>query len=398
MKKLIKISTPIGIIILCYFLFEPVFTHNFGRTEMPILDNQQPKILYSEPIKNSANEILKEEFTKLKTPSLSVAIGMNDTIVWSNSIGYSNVNDKTLADSLTKYRIGSTSKTLTSIGLGVLIQNGILKPNSIVRDYVPYASNELSKLTVQELASHTSGIRNYGTCLCLPIWEFYDNDQYNSIEESISMFNNDELLFKPSTDFSYSTYNYNLLSGIMEGASKTDFLEFMESKVFEPLTMYQTKPDLFNSSLDNIAEFYDTENNKIKEAYKTNSSSKWAGGGFLSTPTDLVKFGNAVLNYKLIDSTTTNSLFKPIKLKNGKVNDQNYGLGWRNDTSTNIFKDKQEVRIIHHGGTAMGSTAMLILLPKYNVTVAVTMNRNGKSTDLFDIAYKIAELFIAERK
>ena len=85
-------------------------------------------------------------------------------------------------------------------------------------------------------------------------------------------------------------------------------------------------------------------------------------------------------------------------LKNGKVNKQNYGLGWRNDISTNVFKDNREVRIIHHGGTAMGSNAMLILLPEYNVTVAVAMNKNGKSTDLFDVAYKIGELFIEKQK
>lgn len=398
MKKLLKIIIPIGILILCYLLFEPIFIHNFGRTEMPILDDIQPKTIYSDAKKLRADEILKEEFTKLKTPSLSVAIGRNDSLIWSNSIGYADVNGNILANNQTKYRVGSTSKTLTSIGLGVLLQNKVLNPNSKVKDYVPYASEELSKLTVEQLASHTSGIRNYGMCPCFPIWEFYDNNGYNSIRESISIFNNDKLLFEPSTDFSYSTYNYNLLSGVIEGASKTDFLDFMQNEVFEPLTMTQTMPDRMNNSEDNIAKFYDVENNKIKEAYKTNSSSKFAGGGFLSTPSDLIKFGNAVLNNNLINKTTTKILFKPVMLKNGKVNKQNYGLGWRNDISTNVFKDNREVRIIHHGGTAMGSTAMLILLPEYNVTVAVAMNKNGKSTDLFDVAYKIAELFIEKQK
>ncbi|MET2983814.1 serine hydrolase domain-containing protein [Aureibaculum conchae] len=398
MRKLIRILIPIGLLILCYFLFEPVFTHNFGRTEMPVLDNFQPKTLYSKPSAIRANKIIKEELVKLKTPSLSVAIGRNDSIIWSNSIGYANISKRILADEQTKYRIGSTSKTLTSIGLGVLFQDKILTPNSIVKDHVPYASNELSKLTVEQLASHTSGIRNYGMCLCLPIWEFYDNDEYSSIEESISIFNDDKLLFEPGTDFSYSTYNYNLLSGVIEGASKMNFLDFMQTEVFEPLAMSETMPDRMDNPTDNIAKFYDVEGGKVKEAYKTNSSSKFAGGGFLSTPSDLVKFGNAVLNNKLIDVTTTKMLVEPVVLKNGTVNKQNYGLGWRIDKSTKVFKDNREVNIIHHGGTAMGSTAMLILLPDYNVTVAVAMNKNGKSTDLFDVAYKIAELFVLERK
>ena len=395
-KKLTIILSSIGILVLSYFFFEPIFTYYYGRTETPNLDGLQPKMKYTELIKNNANDILKREFKLLKTPSLSIAIGVNDSIIWSNSIGYADIENKLLADSTTKYRIGSISKSLTSIGLGILFQDKTLQPNSIVRDYVPYANSNLSELTVKELASHTSGIRNYGSCLCLPIWEFYDNDQYNSIEESVSIFNNDDLLFEPSSDFSYSTYNYTLLSGVIEGASKSEYLEFMLSNVFVPLNLNQTIPDKAEKTSKNIAEFYDIDDNQIKKAYYTNSSSKWAGGGFLSTPTDLVKFGNSVLNYKLLDTTTTKLLFEPVKLNNGKVNEQNYGLGWRNEISKEVIKDNREVRIIHHGGTAMGSIAMLILFPEHNISVAVAMNRTGTSTELFDIAYKIAELFIVE--
>lgn len=184
----------------------------------------------------------------------------------------------------------------------------------------------------------------------------------------------------------------------MEGASGQNFLPFMQENVFRPLKMVQTQPDKKNEHIEYTSKFYDIENGKIKEAYTTNSSNKWAGGGFLSTTNDLVKFGNAVINQQLLDPTTTELLFRPATLVNGKVNGQNYGLGWRNDVRNDILKDKRSVNSIHHGGTAMGSTAMLILLPEYNTTVAVAMNRNGKSSDLFDVAYKIAELFINAKK
>ncbi|MGK2861082.1 MAG: serine hydrolase domain-containing protein [Chitinophagaceae bacterium] len=398
MKKLLKISIPTILLIMCYFLFEPIAIHNFGREKLPELNNLQPKIDHYEPLKKQADNILKSEFDLLKTPSLSVSIGKNDKLIWSNTIGYEDVENQIKADSLTKYRIGSTSKTLTSVGLGVLLQSKKLQPQSLVKDFVSYTSNGLSKLTLQQLASHTSGIRNYETCLCFPIWEFYSNDEYNSIEESVSVFKKDNLLFDPGTDFGYSTYNYTLLSGMMEGASGHDFLRFMQENVFQPLKMIQTQADKKNEDIDNTSKFYDIENGNIKEAYATNSSNKWAGGGFLSTTNDLVKFGNAVINHQLLDSVTTTLLLKPVTLVDGNVNEQNYGLGWRNDVKENIFKDNRSVNIIHHGGTAMGSTAMLILLPEYNTTVAVTMNKNGKSTDLFDVAYKIAELFISAKE
>ena len=55
MKKLFKIIIPIGILILCYLLFEPIFIHNFGRTEMPILDDIQTKTIYSDAKKLRAD-------------------------------------------------------------------------------------------------------------------------------------------------------------------------------------------------------------------------------------------------------------------------------------------------------------------------------------------------------
>tara|TARA_R110002094_G_scaffold194226_2_gene167615 strand:- start:920 stop:1153 length:234 start_codon:yes stop_codon:yes gene_type:complete len=77
-------------------------------------------------------------------------------------------------------------------------------------------------------------------------------------------------------------------------------------------------------------------------------------------------------------------------------------MGWRNDTDKNIRIDGRDVNIIHHGGVAMGSTAMLILLPEYDLTVAVTMNRNASTKEtknvFFSLPHKLASLFINSNK
>lgn len=77
-------------------------------------------------------------------------------------------------------------------------------------------------------------------------------------------------------------------------------------------------------------------------------------------------------------------------------------MGWRNDMYKNIHKDGHNVNIIHHGGVVMSSTAMLILLPEYNLTVAVTMNRNASTKEtknlFFSLPHKLASLFINSGK
>ncbi len=391
MKRSAKFLLSIPIFILLYFLFEPIVLHNFGRNSLPNLTNLN---VNAHSNFENADKILERAFSKLQTPGLSAAIGVRNKIMWSNTIGYSDIKNKILTDSLTKFRIGSTSKAITSAGLGVLIQNRQLYLESKVVDFVSYSSDELSVLTLEQLASHTSGIRNYNTCLCFPIWEYYNNDTYSSVKESVHIFNNDPLLFEPGTDFSYSSYNYTLLSAMIEGSSKKDFLEFMEAEVFKPLGLRNTTEEKKELDRKNVALFYDVENKSYKTAYDVNNSNKLAGGGFLSTPSDMVKFGNAMLNNELLDSITSELIFKPIKLKNGKVNEQNYALGWRNDTTESIFNGKRLTQIIHHGGVALGSTSLLILFPEYNISIALVMNRSGKVSGLFELAFELIPLFI----
>lgn len=393
MKKIVLTISLLSIVILSYFLFEPVFTYYFSRSISLNHQGLYPDISHLDSVRNKADELLAKEFKTINVPSLSASIGMGDSVIWSNSIGYSDLESNLLVDTATTYRIGSVSKTIASVGLGLLFQDRTLNPNSTVGEHVTYVSGDLANLTVKELASHTSGIRNYGMCFCLPIWEYYNNDQFNTTEKSVSVFADDKLLFTPGQDFRYSSYNYTLLSAVMEGASKTGYIEYIQSRVLEPLKLQHTIPDNALDPVPNTAIFYDNEEGYFKKSYPVNNSNKWAGGGYLSTPTDLVKFGNGILNYKLVNSTTTELLFNPVELKSGEVNVQNYALGWRTDLSKKVFDDGREVVVVHHGGTAVGSTAILMLLPEYNVSIALAMNSSGETTELFAIAYKIIDLF-----
>ena len=383
MKKYIKIAVLLLVFIVAYFLFQPVLVHNFGWKPFPKnLDS-----LNRNDLNKKSDHILFDEFVKLKTPALSISIRKNDTILYSKTMGFSDIENGIKANSNTKFRIGSVSKALTSGGLGILLQNNKLNLNTSVNDFFSGKYKLLSSLTVKDLASHTSGIRNYETCFCFPIWEYNSNDQYASVKESVEIFAYDDLLFKPSSAFSYSSYNFTMLSLLMEKSSNKNFLSFMNEEVFTPLKMTNTS----NIEIGNLATFYQVENEEYKTVFKVNNSNKIAGGGFVSTSNDLAKYGSAILNNKLFSEETKQQLFTPIKLLNGEINVQNYGLGWRIDETSKIFKDKRKVKIVHHGGVAMGSTAFLLLLPEYNISAAIVMNSNTNNgaRKLSSILYKI---------
>ncbi len=131
----------------------------------------------------------------------------------------------------------------------------------------------------------------------------------------------------------------------------------------------------------------------------TNSSYKWAGGGLASTPTDLVRFGNAMLSDVLLSDVTRATVFAARSLPGGELNPQHYGLGWRIGGLALTEEESGEERIIpvwNHAGTRAGSTAVLLVVPDHEVVVAMASNTVGRgaSGPLTSVAAKVARQFI----
>ena len=343
--------------------------------------------------KNNSSKLFDGALDSLKTPSISVAVGINNQVVWAKAFGYKDLEKQELADIKTKFRIGSSSKSITSVALGKLIENKQLNLDSGIRYYVPFFDATKPRITVRQLASHSSGIRNYKDK------EFNSDAEYPGIEESMKVFMYDTLLFKPGEKFAYATYNYTVLSAAMEQITKTKFLDYMQKTVFAPLGMKNTTADYKLRAIADKAEFYnyDAKAEKYKKAPEVNISNKWAGGGFLSTPSDMVRLGNALVSGSILNTTTTAILWTPQKLNNGKINGINYAIGWKVDT-VKLFNGTKSVRQIHHGGSASGGTAMFVLFPDYSLSVCILANRDFASADFFKYVNKIAEEFISEKE
>src|ERR1700743_1908086 len=69
--------------------------------------------------------------------SISVAIIKNDQIIWSAALGYASRDKNILADTGTIYRIGSITKTFTATLLMQLVEEGKIKLDDDVENYLP---------------------------------------------------------------------------------------------------------------------------------------------------------------------------------------------------------------------------------------------------------------------
>ena len=396
---LISVSI-VGVLAFIFKLYEPQFLsmewQPLPDINRDIGENRVYQTKYQQSVKKAQN-IVQQGRENLESPGISIAIGINGENVWAAGYGYADLETKKPVTTESQFYIGSTSKALTSIALGYLIENKRLDLNDPIGKYLPDLPVALRKITIRQLASHQSGIRNYGMCLCLPVSEYHNNDEYASVTEALQVFIDDPLLFEPGEQFSYSSYNFTLLSAVMEKAYEQPFLQLMKDAVFDPLDMSLTVADQKTAKTPYKVKFYNVGQKHYQHAYAVNNSNKWAGGGFLSTPSNLVAMGNRILKGDYLKDKTLQSLFEPQMLNNKQVNPQGYAIGWRHNIAKKKLGGKDKVHYIHHGGVASGSRSFLVMFPEYGLVISVLINSSGGSfSDLSDMTFDIAQAFLSD--
>lgn len=301
------------------------------------------------------------------TPGMSVAVGIDGEIVWSEGFGYADVENRTPVWEETKFRIGSVSKPITAAALGLLYEQGKLDLDAPVQRYVPSFPEKRWPITIRQVAGHLAGIRHYRGD------EFLSTKRYATVSEGLEMFQDDSLLFQPGERFSYSSYGWNLLSAVVEGASGEDFLTYMEDNVFGPLDMVHTIADHTDSIIPQRTSFYErAEDGRVLNAPFVDNSYKWAGGGFLSTPEDLVRFGLAHLDGEFMARESVETLWASQRTNDGSETD--YGIGWGSGMTGGM------IRYVQHGGGSVGGTTFLLILPEQRAAVAMVGNMSQAPT------------------
>jgi serine beta-lactamase-like protein LACTB len=116
-------------------------------------------------------------------------------------------------------------------------------------------------------------------------------------------------------------------------------------------------------------------------------SYKWAGGGLLSTPSDLVRFGSALLQPGFLKASSLQLLFTSQHSKAGT--ETHYGIGWMTYEKGRFGPE----RTYAHSGGSVGGTSWLIIYPDQNVVAAITVNTRSLGPSRADIR-KIAEPFL----
>lgn len=352
------------------FLFAFVCKQKVQEKEQLLVSNYGPAI-------DSAKVLVKNLAEKHHTPGVAISVSVDGEMVWTEGFGYSDLENRVSVDpSFTMFRIGSVSKTLTSTALGKLYDDGKIDFDNDVQEYVPFFPIKKYPITVRQVAGHTAGIRHYRGL------EFLSDSYYPTIKEGLTIFENDTLLFEPDTKYSYSSYGWNLISAVVEGASGKPFLDYMEG-IFGDLNMSNTMPDIAAEEIPGRTNFYMVENNSVRLAPYVDNSYKWAGGGFISTSEDLVKFGNAMLYNNYLSPESFETLTEPHYLVDSTST--HYGMGWSSGESN------QGLAWVGHSGGSVGGITMFVIYPDEGIVVALCSNSGQHGWD--GLHHTLASLF-----
>lgn len=326
-----------------------------------------------------AREIVRDLMADQNIPGFSIAVGLEGDVIWSEGFGYANLEHRIPVTTLTKFRVGSVSKPITAAAMGILMDAGRLDLDALIQEYVPSFPERRYAITVRQVAGHIAGIRHYQGD------ENLSAQRYTTVLDGLEIFDDDPLLFEPGTEFSYSTYGWNLLSAVVEGASGESFLEYMKDVVFEPLGLRHTLAGHTDSIIAHRTAFYQrSQGGRLVNAPFVDNSYKWAGGGFLSTPEDLIRFGSAHLEPGFLEAETLETFFTSLRLDDGE--ETNYGVGWF------IRPNERGERVVYHTGGSVGGTTVLYVNRDRGLVVAAVANIGGARMGP-GLAARIAELF-----
>lgn len=386
-------------------------------TATPLHPNPQdlPSVTQSAPLPKWAKAVeqarasARAAVIEQNLPGLSVAVGVDGDIVWAEGIGSADLgsHDLDFTGQLalgkagtpnpnragvtpdTRFRIVGVSMALTSAAAGLLVENGRLKLDDEVRTYVPEFPQKQWPVTIRQLMGHLAGISNDGGDEA-PLMARCARtvDGLNELDR----FAERELRFEPGTQYRYSTYGWVLVSAAIEKAAHESFFNFMRKEIFEPLGMRNTVPEAWQEPIRNRATFYHPrfagDSRYGPDLVREGDHSCFSGGGaFLSTPSDLVRFGMAMNGGKLLKPATVAMLQTSQRLASGE--ETGTGLGWKLETLPLTDGPARVAR--QDDRRSVGASTSFLTFPERGLVVAVMSNITFADTS--SIALKVAQAF-----
>lgn len=322
--------------------------------------------------------IVAEVLEETGVPGASIAVVHDGTIALTRAYGLARLDPPTAAGTAMRYPIGSISKQMTAATVVILADEGKLDLDDPISGFFPDVTRS-DEITLRQLLSHTSGIRDYWPQDYVPPAMLEPISTAELVERHATQ----PLDFEPGSKWQYSNTGYVIAGAIVEQVSGKSLIELLKEKIFEPLAMASIH-DIDRSALPpgDPTGYQRFALGPLRRAPKEGQGWIFAAGQLAMTAEDLARWDVAMIEGKLPGAAVFSELWREVLLDSGVGT--GYGLG----VGVSLQDGR---RLVRHGGEVSGFTATNLVYPDERAAVVVFVNQDASGAHAA-IGRRIADL------
>lgn len=324
-------------------------------------------------------------------PGGTILVSKGSEIIFSKSFGKANLERGTNMQLENSFVIASLTKPFTAIAIMKLIEEGRVKLEDKVSDYIENFPEAGEAISIGNLLSHTSGME-------------FKNDEKERIrlkeaisknrkDESISIvdyFASDKFDHPPGKRYDYNNVSYYLLGFIIEKLSGLKYGEYLEQHFFKPLNMNNSEIGSASNPLKSQVTGYDSFNGDQYQRSNIDAEDfyYYSAGGVVSNVKDLQIWYEALFSYKIVSKEILENVINPITYSDGTIGNNGYGL---------YIGNLNGHKYLYHDGLDWGYGSIALYFPDSQILIVHLRNCGYCQYDIgksYGLPVKIASILL----
>ena len=327
---------------------------------------------------------LLETLNVKDAPGYVIGIAKDNQTIYRRATGLSSIEFGVANTPETRMRIGSTTKQFTAVSIMLLAEEGKLDLDATVNTYLTDLTGPNGKPTLRQVIGHSSGVRDALESTAFFLTEgLFPQIPAGLTHKWSSQFSSAN--FEPGERWIYSNYGYMLLSLVIEKVSGLSLAAFFKERLFMPLGMVDS--ELVPNDMD-LSVGLATSHIKLPSGgYRRGiypCEELVGGGGIVSTIDDMLRWMAHLRKPDRVGSPASWAEMSKMPTFNNGL-EHNYCFGLKRQLH-------RGVQIVHHAGSTIGSTCMMMTFPDHALDIIVMANRSD--SDPAGITLKIAEALL----
>ncbi len=374
-----------------------LFTTVFAFLTFAFMQNVNAQAITSKQIDSLTNLVLKT----FNVPGIAVGVVKDGKLIHAKGYGVANINTGKKVDENTLFGVASNSKAMTAAALGMLVDEGKIKWDDKVTDYIPefkmYDPYVTEAFTIRDLLTHRSGLGlGAGDLMMFPDGsDFTKKDIIHNLRflKPVSAFR---------TKYDYDNNLYIVAGEVVARASGKSWEDFVEQRIMQPLNMKSTAASLYRlKDRSNAIRPHAPVDGKLQVLDIDWSESANAAGGIWSNVTDWSKWVIAQMNHGKYGDSLKQKIFSD------EVHEETwsaqtiigaravapynthfaaYGLGW-------FLSDVKGYKQVTHTGGLAGIVTQVVMFPELNLGIIVFTNQQSGAA-FNAISYTIKDSYL----